>query len=410
MLRRHSTHRRSTRQLAVESLEDRKLLTCSVPDGIALDDGVLCIDGSPYADNVTVELEFHPTQIDDWAPTGGGASGSGTPDSGEGTWVVKARMDYTKIVDPDDIYQDPQEDLDKTVILEVPLDEVDSIYFNGGGGNASDTFHNNTDLPSEAWGGGGVDNFYGGGGSDSFHGGGGADNIFGYGGADYLYGGDGNDDLYGGDGNDYLYGGADYDDLLGGDGVDHLYGQDGPDTLNGGFDNDVDFLQAGDDSDYFTPEVHTFSIDGHGYMLNFDTFDDCAYGDSVTGYGGVGGTVAEAFCNGETLELTLLHLGPADKTTEQPNTGDGSEKLDISGRELSLTTEDGTYVVYEVTVIDAAPHPAVEKSANDTNSSRDKTDSGDVDRIYAKRSADWSRLDIESVLDDLAADLARRTA
>jgi hypothetical protein len=299
------------------------------------------------------------------------------------------------------------------VILEVPFEQVDSIYFTSGGGNVTDTFHNNTDLPSEAWGGGGADNFYGGGSSDSFHGGDGEDNLFGYGGVDFLRGNGGNDDLYGGDGGDYLYGGEDYDDLFGGDGVDHLYGQDGPDTLDGGHDNDVDFLQAGDDSDFFTPEVHTFSVNGQGYMVNYDTFDDCMYGDQVTGYDGM---VAEAFCNGDAVQLNLIYLGPADKTIEQPDPWDEVQQLDPSALQLSLITDDGTYVIYEATIIDAAPMSSLSKRSVEENqsieekSTADSKESRDVDYVYAKSATDWNLLDIDPLIDELVSGLVLRSA
>ncbi len=404
-------HRTSTRRLAVETLEDRKMLTCSVADGIALDDGVLCIDGTQFEDYVTVDLEFHPTQEDDLAPIGGGAAPNPPIGGGAGgdAWIVRARMVY----DPGpSIYDDPfDNDTEVSVVFEAAFDDVDKIEFVGGGGNSTDMFWNNTSIPSEAWGGGGDDYFFGGSATDSFHGGDGEDELFGYGGVDYLRGEDGNDDLYGGSGTDFLYGGEDYDDLYGGDGADYLYGQDGPDTLNGGDDNYVDFLQGGGDSDIFTAEVHWVAIDGDTYMINYDTFDDCIYGDAVSN---VSDNAANAFCDGEALELTILYAGPANKTTEPENPYDAIAELDLSGKEKGFVVDGATSAVYEVALVGAVSQDALTAKAVAANSAKDAARREGVDRVLAEDAADSILLEFDvdlladSLAKALAADVTRR--
>ena len=152
-----------------------------------------------------------------------------------------------------------------------PYQLITRISFKGLAG--SDTFRNNTDLPSLAEGGAGNDTFYGGSSGDNFSGGGGTDTLYGYGGADTLDGGvggvavysenTGNDTLYGGSGNDILqasdygnntlhgegdndslYGWQGNDTLYGGSGNDTLQGYTGSDRLEGGSGNDVYVFQA----------------------------------------------------------------------------------------------------------------------------------------------------------------------
>jgi len=101
--------------------------------------------------------------------------------------------------------------------------EVTSLQFIGG--NMADTFINNTDLGSKAWGYGGNDKLFGGRANDWLYGGNGVDRLNGMNGNDYLdggahsdwlYGDAGNDWLIGGTGGDYMEGGADSDVLIGG--------------------------------------------------------------------------------------------------------------------------------------------------------------------------------------------------
>jgi len=122
---------------------------------------------------------------------------------------------------------------DDTLIIDASVQElfnqlgVTEIVFYGGAHN--DTFYNNTNIRSEA---------YGGHGSDTLHGGSGRDRLEGGDGVDRLYGGDGDDDIYGGMDADWIYGEGGNDNLYqNGQGnnrdyaVDHIYGGEGFDTV-----------------------------------------------------------------------------------------------------------------------------------------------------------------------------------
>jgi Ca2+-binding RTX toxin-like protein len=120
------------------------------------------------------------------------------------------------------------------------------------GGAADDTFFYKADgavdLRVVAWGEGGHDNLQ----SQSDV-------------SDVLMGGGGNDTLAGGKGNDVLYGEAGNDALSGGAGDDKLFGGSDRDNLDGGADNDyldggqegiADGLRGGTGVDTFVAEFH----------------------------------------------------------------------------------------------------------------------------------------------------------
>ena len=141
--------------------------------------------------------------------------------------------------------------------------DAKSLYFAGGAGD--DAFHNETNLPSEAYGNEGNDKLVGGknvdvlhggpdddvivgnAGNDSLHGDHGDDSLSGGGGHDELYGWYGNDTLDGGRGNDYLSGYVGDDVARGGDGNDTLKGHEGNDQLFGDLGNDKLYGWRGDD-------------------------------------------------------------------------------------------------------------------------------------------------------------------
>jgi Ca2+-binding RTX toxin-like protein len=107
--------------------------------------------------------------------------------------------------------------------LSVPTTSwVNRIVFNGGASN--DTFENDVNVESTAYGNGGDDTLIGGNWNDVLYGGTGNDVLVGNGGDDYLFGESGSDHLQGGAGNDYLDGGADFtsDYLEGGAGADQF--------------------------------------------------------------------------------------------------------------------------------------------------------------------------------------------
>src|SRR3954467_2843476 len=180
-----------------------------------------------------------------------------------------------------------------------PAASVNKLTFDGQG--LHDSFINNTNIPSEAHGGPGIEVFRGGGGTDVFYGDGDIDQLYGNGGDDVidggagtdkvLSGGSGNDvaswadatnsvnvsldglandgtagendnvpsdfevvqggpytdNLSGSNGNDTLLGGGGPDDLQGWGGDDTLRGQDGNDTLRA--NSGADVLDGGADTD-----------------------------------------------------------------------------------------------------------------------------------------------------------------
>ncbi|WP_197440265.1 glycosyl hydrolase family 28-related protein [Polystyrenella longa] len=130
------------------------------------------------------------------------------------------------------------------------LNGIKSIYFQGE--NGDDSFRNDTDLPSTAYGGFGDDLLYGGGLADFLYGDQGNDRLLGRGGNDVLHGGSGHDVLRGHNGNDHLIGADGSDQLYGGDGRDILDGNDGSDYLNG--ENGYDELHGGSGNDRLVDE------------------------------------------------------------------------------------------------------------------------------------------------------------
>jgi Ca2+-binding RTX toxin-like protein len=175
-------------------------------------------------------------------------------------------------------------------------------------GDGDNLFLNQTSLPSEAFGGLGMDVFTGGSGNDELYGGGGNDQLKGMGGNDRLDGSTGNNFLEGGDGNDVLLGGIGNDNIMGDAGNDTIYGRAGNDTLQGGDGLDKiwgdagnDRLLGGNDNDSLNGGVGNDIIEGQlGDDVMFggagidklvgDVGNDTLYGeaDGDLLYGGVG--------------------------------------------------------------------------------------------------------------------------
>ncbi len=135
---------------------------------------------------------------------------------------------------------------------------VRQIYFYGNGGN--DYFLNRTAIHSRAYGDAGNDTLIGGSGYDYLDGGSGNDFMLGdvngsQGDGDVLRGGYGNDYLNGGGGHDHIRGDAGDDTLHGGYGADDLMGGSGNDYLDGGYygndDGATDRLNGGTGADHF---------------------------------------------------------------------------------------------------------------------------------------------------------------
>jgi len=178
--------------------------------------------------------------------------------AGEGTDLVRAKIDYTLTANVEDLKLQgvattgTGNNLDNVIRvsnLAVTLNGLggdDKLYgstradtLNGGNGNDI--------LQGKA----GADMLYGGANDDTLYGGGADDFLFGEAGADTLRGGTGADQLDGGAEDDFLYGEGQNDTLDGGAGIDRLFGGLDDDTLIGGADRDVMSGDSGADTFVF---------------------------------------------------------------------------------------------------------------------------------------------------------------
>jgi Ca2+-binding RTX toxin-like protein len=193
---RTSSHRRACRNLRLESLEHRRLMTGVTYDPMS---GKVTIEGGDYNDYAKCTWNVQTQQL--------------TVDWGIGELAKPAVPQHKVISGP-----------------------VKLIVFKGYGGN--DKFTNDTPIVCDVDGGEGNDTLIGGSANDTIHGGPGNDTIQGRGGTDFLFGDEDNDTIDGGDGGDVIVGGKGDDMLLGGAGEDVLVGCEGNDTLHGGAGND----------------------------------------------------------------------------------------------------------------------------------------------------------------------------
>lgn len=187
--------------------------------------GVLSITGTPINDYAAVSKQTSANapggyvlviNVKNWEAAN--FSANCTEGGGEGDWMVTC-----------------------------PALNAEKITFDGGPLN--DSFINNTDLPSVAYGDAGIDFFKGGSGPDVFYGGADNDNLAGNGGDDMLDGGAGFDTLSGGDGTDL----ASWEDATGPvtaslDGV----ANDGQPGENENIPADVEGIQGGPYADHLS--------------------------------------------------------------------------------------------------------------------------------------------------------------
>lgn len=129
----------------------------------------------------------------------------------------------------------------------VPVGQVQTILFQGNGGNDRYRFLDATAIPCWLYGGTGNDDLSGGRGNDQIWGESGNDEIRADAGNDRIDGGIGDDEVHGNDGSDTVRGGGDNDHVYGESGDDTLYGDDGSDTLAGGTGSDVLYGGGGND-------------------------------------------------------------------------------------------------------------------------------------------------------------------
>lgn len=181
-------------------------------NSVSLNDGVLTIQGTQAADQITVSESL--------------ATSGRRPVRNLDVRVQSSPGTFTRI-------------------SRFPKSLVTTIHVFGRRGH--DTIRIDTDVPSVLKGQGGNDTLLGGSGDDQIEGNGGHDQILGRNGNDQLKGGQRNDTLYGGAGDDSIFGGSHSDWATGGSGADQLDGDSGNDTLLGGSGNDR--LFGGGDND-----------------------------------------------------------------------------------------------------------------------------------------------------------------
>ncbi len=182
--------------MAIESLEDRRLMSASLANGVL---SVVGRDSDTAGDYIAVVTTADPSQL-----------------------MLN----------------------DNGVVSYYSASSINKVVINGLRGNDRLMLSNSVAKPAEIYGGLGNDTIAGGAAGDYLSGGGGTDSINGNDGNDILDGGvggwwdlaqnDGNDSLAGGAGNDVLYA-SDYGNnvLRGGDGNDQLNGYAGNDFLDG---------------------------------------------------------------------------------------------------------------------------------------------------------------------------------
>lgn len=234
--------------VVVESLEGRRLLTCS------LSGGVLTVTGSSSAETITVFrlVSGNPTVDQTWVRISGV-----TPDCSFTTSSITSKIIVNALAGNDTI---KIEDSDDATLLGgglstvgYPVNKITEL--NGGDGDDSifgsdqaDIIHGNYNTDSSLNGRRGNDTIFGDQGDDTINGGPGNDIMYGgYGdgtdiGNDTISGGDGDDYGDGEGGDDTLFTGLGTDTMYGGAGVDTFWSDDGDglsDYLDGGAGSDI---------------------------------------------------------------------------------------------------------------------------------------------------------------------------
>jgi len=184
---------------AIENLEDRKLLSASLVNGI------LTVTGTSGADRIELQRRA---------------------DKGQLKLELNGRETKFSLSSV------------KKIVVNA-LGGNDFIEYSGrDGGLATPGLLNGGDGNDTIEGGLGNDTLLGGNGNDRLQGKNGNDSLSGGAGNDFLEGGNGNDILTGDAGNDRLFGGSGNDNLSGGSGDDDLVGNAGDDRLTGNSGND----------------------------------------------------------------------------------------------------------------------------------------------------------------------------
>jgi hypothetical protein len=229
------------------------------------------------------------------------------------------------------------------------LAAVKKITVNAGAGNDKVTVATNVYKAATLNGGDGNDYLSGGAGADTIAGGNGNDTELGNGGNDKLDGGAGDDNLNGGTGDDVETGDAGNDTETGGDGNDSLDGGDQNDTLDGGTGADtlagktgLNTLRGGTGADKF--------ISGNGADVVTDQEDQDTGEDAGTEHpdGAVTfGTVASVDPVGGTI--TINKLGDNATLTSKTFTVDANTVITANDQPVALNNLPTGLKVFVVT-------------------------------------------------------------
>lgn len=281
-----TSQRPRSRRLAVESLENRALLTATL-DGT----GLLTVVGTERADAIVISA----------GPTAGSVSLRGVAGIPRGTMFTGVTAIQVSMLGGGDRLtiganiRDGGGDLIGVVVdAGRGHDRID-----GGDGDDEIRAGDGNDIvrgrggADEIWLGAGNDSSNGGDGADTIHGDDGRDTIVGAAGDDSLSGGADNDSLSGDGDDDSLSGGPGSDVLSGGVGDDQLDGDGGRDRLRGGPGNDDDF----DDTD--------------GLLDEND--EDEGANDDGSGHGDATGAAPVVFAVDGTAQVTGTSANRRDK-------------------------------------------------------------------------------------------------
>ena len=197
---------------AFETLENRRLMTAT------LDDGVLSVLGTEANDRVAFEVA--------------------------GNKLTVIERDGSTNFDADAVRRVVVEGRGGDDVLDLRNAPAVPVRIAGGAGEDYIAVGRG---PGDVYGGKGDDTIVGGRGADQLRGGEGDDFVAGKGGDDRVWGNAGDDTLLGGTGRDLIRGEEGADLAFGGDGRDTLLGHEGNDRLVGGEDGDVVNGHDGDD-------------------------------------------------------------------------------------------------------------------------------------------------------------------
>jgi hypothetical protein len=237
-----------------------------------------------------------------------------------------------------------------------PASSVKYIFFFGS--PANDAFINLSPISSGAFGCGGNDLLIGGSGADYLDGGDGNDiiidaqgnnTVFGGNGNDLIITGSGNDTIDAGAGNDRVFAGPGNDHVKGGAGNDILLGGDGNDTIDGGADNDLILGQGGNDNLY-GGDGNDWIAGGNGTNLLF------GQGGNDFLFGGSGGNYLDGGDGNDVLVggtgLALLQGGNGDDllfgfpAVVYPSTGNDLQSTALfNPTQLSLPTSTDPFAL-----------------------------------------------------------------